>query len=483
MLKVIMIDDEKWSLDYMRNIIDWNSYGAEIVGEFNSANQALEYLDGNREVDLVFLDIEMPKMNGLEFLRNVGVSFPFTEFIFISGYDNFEYVREAMRYHATDYLLKPIEKADVLRILKSVKQSREQKLSHLAESTQVGILAVDVQKSAAEIWQDDSALTNVCCMCDTLDGELIAYLKMYFGQKAIYCYRSVFYNSFFIRTEDVLLDAFLKDVRQGASYRFGIYTTKNNKEKFNSMLIKAQSAYDGLWFCEDAGVCVFDEDSEKLLLNYVTIITKCINDGRTNEAHENIDNFVKELRAKALQGRTVILFFNKLIEFLMLHFDTDEEVGEYQLLDINHAKKRFGTPDKMINFLHSIIYEYCATNSIQLFQAKDYVPLIKKYIEDNYQSNLNLSVLAKEFMMSGKYLSSLFKKVTGMNLNRYINMVRVRRAEVMLNETEISVQDISYLCGYGDCSYFTKVFHNIVGVTPTEYRMNKTAKNLQNEQI
>ena len=111
---------------------------------------------------------------------------------------------------------------------------------------------------------------------------------------------------------------------------------------------------------------------------------------------------------------------------------------------------------------------------MKALKAKDFVPMIKKYIEENYQNDLSLSLLAKEFMMSSKYLSSVFKKTTGMNLNRYINIVRINRAEVMLQETEISIQDISYLCGYGDCSYFTKVFREIMGETPTEYRINRT---------
>ena len=89
MLKVIIIDDEQWSLDYMRDIVNWEQNGAVIVGEFSSARRALEFLHNNRDIDLVFLDVEMPGMNGIEFLRNVGNSLPKTDFVFISGHDKF----------------------------------------------------------------------------------------------------------------------------------------------------------------------------------------------------------------------------------------------------------------------------------------------------------------------------------------------------------------------------------------------------------
>lgn len=475
MLKTIIIDDEQWSLDYMREIIDWEQNGAVIVGEFLSARKALEFLQNNRDIDLVFLDVEMPGISGIEFLRAVAASLPKTDFVFISGHDKFEYVREAMRYRATDYLLKPIDREEILSLLAYAKSARERDVLEVAARAQVGILAADIQKNSREIWGDSQSLVTACCVCEALEENVVDYLKRFFDEGTVNCYRSVFHKAFFIRTDRPTLERFLECAEAESQYRFGLYVSESADEKLNNMLINAQNAYDGLWFCDNARVCVFDENSEKLLLKYVIIISKCIDDGLAAEAHENIDGFVREVRSKRLQGRTIIVFANKLIEFLTLRFGQERELGEYMLIDVNHARKRFGTPEKLIDFLHSLVFEYGAeSESTKALKAKDFVPMIKRYIEENYQNDLSLSLLAKEFMMSSKYLSSVFKKTTGMNLNRYINIVRINRAEVMLRETEISVQDISYLCGYGDCSYFTKVFRDIMGETPTEYRINRT---------
>ncbi len=475
MLKVIIIDDEQWSLDYMRDIIDWKKNGAVIEGEFNNARQALDFLQNNRDIDIVFLDVEMPGTSGLEFLRNVASLLPKTDFVFISGHDKFEYVREAMRYRATDYLLKPIEKDEILRVLSCANAAREREVTEVAARTQVGLLVADIQKNPREIWGSSDTLVTACCVCEALEKNVVDYLKNFFDEGAINCYRSVFHKAFFIRSDRDNLDCFLQNANNDSQYRFGVYVSSNEEEKLNNMLINAQNAYDGLWFCEDSGICVFDENSEKLLLKYVIIISKCIDDGLMAEAHENIDSFIREVRTKRLQGRAVIIFANKLIELIGLRFGDTAEMGEYMLIDMNHARKRFGTPHKLVDFLHNLIYQ-CDSDSDNLksLKAKDFIPIIKKYIEENYQRDLSLSLLAKEFMMSGKYLSSVFKKTTGMNLNRYINIVRINRAEVMLCETDISVQDISYLCGYSDCSYFTKVFRDIKGETPTEYRINRT---------
>lgn len=475
MLKVIIIDDEQWSLDYMRELIDWEQNGAVIVGEFLSARKALEFLQKTHDIDLVFLDVEMPGTSGLEFLKSIGGALPKTDFVFISGHDKFEYVRDAMRYRATDYLLKPIERDEVLRVLSYAKSAREREVAKVAARAQVGLLVADIQKNPREIWGSSDTLVTACCVCEALEENVVEYLKKFFDEGAINCYRSVFHKAFFIRTESVALDRFLQNANTDSQYRFGVYVSSSEDEKLNNMLINAQNAYDGLWLCEDAKVCVFDKDSEKLLLKYVIIISKCIDDGLAAEAHENIDSFLREMRSKRLQGRTIVVFTNKLIELLTHRFGEEQELGEHLLIDINHARKRFGSPQKLADFLHGLVIRYSDdSENIKALKAKDFVPMIKKYIEENYQNDLSLSLLAKEFMMSSKYLSSVFKKTTGMNLNRYINIVRINRAEVMLSETEISVQDISYLCGYGDCSYFTKVFREIMGETPTEYRINRT---------
>ena len=151
MLKVIIIDDEQWSIDCVRDIIDWEKNGATIVGEFLSARSGFEFLQNNHDIDLVFLDVEMPGTNGIEFLRKIGGSLPKTDFVFISGHDKFEYVREAMRYHAVDYLLKPIDKDEITRIVKNARKLRERDVVEVAMRAQVGVLTADIQKSAREI--------------------------------------------------------------------------------------------------------------------------------------------------------------------------------------------------------------------------------------------------------------------------------------------------------------------------------------------
>lgn len=117
MLKVIVIDDEQWSLDYMTGLVDWNKHGAEIVATFNNALDALSFLTANSDIDLVFVDVEMPEMTGLEFLKRAGELSKNTSFVIISGYDIFGYAQQALRNGAKDYLLKPVEQTDVIRII------------------------------------------------------------------------------------------------------------------------------------------------------------------------------------------------------------------------------------------------------------------------------------------------------------------------------------------------------------------------------
>ena len=139
-------------------------------------------MQNNHDIDLVFLDVEMPGTNGIEFLRKIGGSLPKTDFVFISGHDKFEYVREAMRYHAVDYLLKPIDKDEITRIVKNARKLRERDVVEVAMRAQVGVLTADIQKSAREIWGSSDTLVTACCVCQALEENVVDVVLLGIGE-------------------------------------------------------------------------------------------------------------------------------------------------------------------------------------------------------------------------------------------------------------------------------------------------------------
>ncbi len=94
-----------------------------------------------------------------------------------------------------------------------------------------------------------------------------------------------------------------------------------------------------------------------------------------------------------------------------------------------------------------------------------------QYISTNYDKPICLSTLAKEYSVSEGYLSKLFKKYTGMGINQYINISRIMAAKEMLNNTDMSVTEVAYECGFNDSNYFSLMFKKLTGISPKKYSM------------
>ena len=121
MLKVFLVEDETIIREGLRDIIPWQQYGYTLVGDAGDGEQALPMI---REMkpDVLITDIKMPFMDGLALSNFVSRELPNTKIIIISGYDDFEYARQAIRIGVEQYLLKPITKAMLIRTLNEVRE-------------------------------------------------------------------------------------------------------------------------------------------------------------------------------------------------------------------------------------------------------------------------------------------------------------------------------------------------------------------------
>ena len=124
LLKVFLAEDEVIVREALRDSIPWEQHGFVFVGEASDGEMALEMV---RELkpDIVITDIKMPFMNGLTFSRYVSEELPETKIIIISGYDDFEYARQAVELHVDRFLLKPVTKADMISALENTRRRIE----------------------------------------------------------------------------------------------------------------------------------------------------------------------------------------------------------------------------------------------------------------------------------------------------------------------------------------------------------------------
>jgi len=114
--KAVLIDDEPWSLVHMSNIFKWSEMGFEIVSQISNAEEALDIISQTKP-DVIFTDIRMPGISGLDLMKSVRVNGVDTEFIIISGFADFSYAQEAIQLGAFEYCLKPISSQQADNIL------------------------------------------------------------------------------------------------------------------------------------------------------------------------------------------------------------------------------------------------------------------------------------------------------------------------------------------------------------------------------
>ncbi|MBB3112822.1 two-component system response regulator YesN [Paenibacillus phyllosphaerae] len=143
--KVILVDDEQWNRDLIRTFGQWEQLGLQIVGEAEDGEAALKLVEETR-ADIVITDMRMPGMDGVQLMEQMHVRFPAVRMIVISGYDDFNYMKQAIRYRAVDYLLKPIDPKELNTILQKC-------AADLAAATQSRALPLELSRAIASARQ------------------------------------------------------------------------------------------------------------------------------------------------------------------------------------------------------------------------------------------------------------------------------------------------------------------------------------------
>lgn len=126
MYKVLLVDDEYMIVRGLQKLIPWENLGFEIVGTAGNGQEAFEFVK-RQKVDIVITDVTMPILSGIDFLKQAQEASIFFRFIVLSGYQEFEYVKESLQMGAENYLIKPINKEELIETLKSVSRSLKRK--------------------------------------------------------------------------------------------------------------------------------------------------------------------------------------------------------------------------------------------------------------------------------------------------------------------------------------------------------------------
>ena len=214
----------------------------------------------------------------------------------------------------------------------------------------------------------------------------------------------------------------------------------------------------------------FSQEGYRTIQSYIWALEFYFAKQETEHIHDVIDKVAAYVVKNPQDVKLFWRFYDVFVSLLKQNAPADKNFND--CLKEEDASAKYD-PETLIPILHVMVDEvlgkvYVRTHAYG--NAKSIIMEIQQYICAHFSEDISLSALSRQFTISEKYLSSLFKTVVGQNLVSFVNEVRIEKAKQILKETTLSVQCIAELCGFNDYFYFSKVFKKKTGVTATQYR-------------
>ena len=536
MLKVFLVEDESVIREGFRDKIPWEQYGFQLVGEAGDGEMALPMIR-KLKPDLLITDIKMPFMDGLSLSEIVKEEFPEIKIIIISGYDDFEYARQAIKAGVDQYLLKPITRTTLRGVLlemkEKIEQGMEQKdyqaqyqdevqefeqfsLRRFFEKILEGKLSVKeiYEEAAAQSLQLTASCYNLLLFSIYEKAEVSSREsreRLIRKQEEVFHYflRHPQYILFrfnvscygvLIKSEQFQMEeltenslAHFKEVCAPEEDHLEWYVAVGTEVERLSMLpqcYKDANHYFAYRFIKP-GLHVLSETTlsdclagqgEKNIgtVDFMQMDPEIIRDflsrGEDKEIHDFVESYLYNIQ-NALKSRMFRSYVILNIRFAVVAFleSIGADQAEY-LEEIEHAVQMIRSED-------SEIFEYFAGMLETAMGIRDRInscqggKMLKKaldYIDDHYDCDtLSLNLVAENIGMSASYLSAIFSQNMQKTFVEYVTEKRIEKAKKLLKQTDKNSGEIAKEVGYKDSHYFSFVFKKLQGCSPREYRAEK----------
>ena len=537
MLKVFLAEDEFIIREGIKNNIDWQAHGYEFCGEASDGELAFPLIQKTRP-DILITDIKMPFVDGLALSRLVKKELPETEIIILSGYEEFDYAKEAIQIGVARYLLKPINGETLLQEIDSVAEIilSKQKEKEIREKYQRE-MEENSLRDQMDLFQHlvtgDCSMEELLSVADKLDLKIMApwysivLLKIqsmkhdyeeYSGsivvvderiaklaepEHVLIFDRALEGRAFLFKadSEDELLayqKEYLGNVKEVLSgyvnlrYFGGIGTPVNRLREIPASFEDASHAFAHRYLVAES--CILDSsllmqegaaENEDFRISAVnpeqidrTKMQEFLRTGDLEEVVYFVDEFFGKLDGGAMKSRIFRQYITMDAYFSIVDF----------LKGLGLQKDEIEAPDQDSSILQD---EKSAMDYIVRIMEKalvlrekkassryeDVVSEVIHYIENNYaQEELSLNLLASHVNFSPNHLSMIFSQQTGQTLIRYLTDYRMNRAKELLRCSSKKSSVISMEVGYKDPHYFSYLFKKTQGMTPTQYRGGRAAE-------
>lgn len=488
--RILIVEDDINFRYAIKEIVPWTQNGFEIAGEAIHGKQALQILE-KEKIDIVITDMSMPLMNGIELTKEISKRYPEIQVVAFSAYDDFVFVKEAMKNGAKDYILKQELNPDtVITTLKNICKAKEQKKEK--ENTRELLQYYSTKWLAAGTAPDRQIKEYIS---NLLKNKTVMLLKIVMPQKEdIKLILDNNLEKILFRKYDEEGNLFLiwslletNSIRQQSEEQRRIISQIQNYCTATSRVLVSSIA---------KGIDAFTKLPDELvqlisLLPYVKdqviLYTDYANTLKKREADfqystdakisfamlERDNNPLKKMETALLQRLPDEDKLNEAYVQFYYRVAQTEKFEENKTAEFIEKLLTQKTLYEKSAYLLSYIQRQWAEKNAGFTGAGQKIEAVAQYIQKHYMEDISLADIAEYVGLTENYLSNLFKTSTGENLTKYINKVRINKAINYLEHTSLKVYEIGELVGYKNTTYFSTMFKKITGQSVSDFRNGK----------
>ncbi|HEY5587105.1 MAG TPA: response regulator [Ruminiclostridium sp.] len=420
MFNVLIVDDNQIVLDGLVKFVNWAELGYKVIGVALSPDEAIKIIE-TEYVDVILSDVVMPGKTGFDLIKEAQQINPIIKTVILSSFGEFKYAQEAMRLGAYDYLVKPVDFGELKRVFNEIKSKLEKEILEKQEQgdyraiTQVQFINNLVNGFYCDIEEIMEKAYNIGF--ELLDGDFcVVRLLLEEDVEGNISVREKNYSE---------IHKGIAEEMKGYLINFGeVYT-------FNSNLFETGALFYPNSVHELRNI--LDKFPERFKVSEFEKVYLGIGNNYSNSSDisKSFSEAGKALEYRHVDKESNIFYFSEL----------SEGINDEIVVSNSKYKARGMAIENVIT-----------------------------YINEHYNEDITLQRLSEIAYVHPTYLSKLFKEKSGENFMDFLMKVRVERAKVLLKDLSYHIYDVCQMVGYESPKHFSKVFKEITGITPKEFR-------------
>ena len=505
MITVLIVDDEKLERNGIRFLLKREAKDYQIL-EAANGKEALGVLK-KQKVDILFSDIKMPHMDGLELSRKAREQDPNLQIIIFSGYNDFSFAREALRYGVVDYVLKPVDPTEFKKTLDKVthniekQKKRLQKQNRQEDYLRQYFLLNYVLTGKEEYVENAEKVTNLrredlnqisyLVLAGSSDNffemeeeNFLWDLREVLQRKFQYLNLNSNESLFFFRDSSCDCPGIALQMRNFFRQKFDVdcyFVISRPLMSYQDMpgyLSSMEQLLEEQFYQPDTHVFSMEEDRERRDVSQVQD-AKMLQNIVEDIHHKDVTHLWQDFRRIEKKYKDASQFSELYVKFVFSSvlkeiYEGIAAAGERELSREVDRMYRCNTIREVLEITKKAIHEFEDYLKVQDVGDREEVARVKSFIYHHFDEPLTTEILADQVFLSPGYLSFIFKQETGVNLNRFIRDYRMEKAKELLETTNLKVVQIAEKVGFSNNSYFGRSFREYFGSTPESCRKGTT---------